>query len=139
MPAYQTHVTFNLFFGLPMALIAIKNVGTSQELMAFSAAYIYGTLLLHPDLDLAYKIRLFSWKGLLTLPFRLYSRLFRHRGLSHMPVVGTLTRVAWLMALFYLIGWALPDFNSALTWFAMGGVVVADVFHLVLDRFHWMK
>lgn len=134
MPAYRTHVAVNLSLGLPIALAAIRHLATPNEILSFSAAYIYGTLLLHPDLDLAHKIRLFSWKGLLTLPFRLYSRLFRHRGLSHMPVIGTLTRVAWLMGLFYLLDWAYPSLNNTHTWFAIGGLTVADFFHVLLDR-----
>ncbi|MBX7066097.1 MAG: metal-binding protein [Parachlamydiales bacterium] len=132
MPAYRTHVAVNLVLGLPIALAALKYSVpfTPQELFSFSAAFLYGTLFLHPDLDIAYKIKLFSLKGLLTLPFRPYSYLFRHRGISHMPIVGTLTRVLWLGFFFWLVfGWTLPPL-----WFALGGLATADLFHILLDK-----
>ncbi|MDE3048256.1 MAG: DUF2227 family putative metal-binding protein, partial [Verrucomicrobiota bacterium] len=103
-----------------------------QEGVSFVAAFLYGTFFLHPDLDIAYKIKLFSLKGLLTLPFRPYSYLFRHRGISHMPVVGTLTRVLWLSLLLWLFcGLTLPPL-----WFALAGLAVADLFHILLDALY---
>jgi uncharacterized metal-binding protein len=143
MPAYRTHVTVNLFLGLPLGLAALKYtaLSTPADMGAFTAAFIYGTLFLHPDMDLARNIRLFSLKGLLTLPFRPYSYLFRHRGISHMPIIGTLTRVLWLMGfmwlLFSCLDWAYPhiiDWNQPLIWFGIGGIATADFFHVLLDK-----
>lgn len=142
MPAYRTHVSLNLFLGLPLSLAALKYTVSSTpiDLSYFAAAFIYGTLFLHPDVDLARNVRLFSLKGLLTLPFRPYSYLFRHRGFSHMPVVGTLSRVAWLMGFLWLtsslLGWVFPDlsqWNGAYVCFAVGGLAAADLFHVALD------
>lgn len=131
MPAYRTHVAVNLVLGLPLALAVLKYTVafTPEQLFSFSAAFVYGTLFLHPDLDIAYKIKLFSLKGFLTLPFRPYSYLFRHRGISHMPVIGTLSRVLWLWMICWLFfGWALPPI-----WFALGGLAASDLFHILLD------
>lgn len=144
MPAYRTHVTMNLFLGLPLALAALKYtvLSSPSDMLSFSGAFIYGTYFLHPDMDLARNIRLFSIKGLLTLPFRPYSYLFRHRGLSHMPIIGTITRVLWLLAILWLLmsclDWAYPNlatWNHPLLWFALGGLATADIFHVLLDHF----
>ena len=143
MPAYRTHVSINLFLGLPLSLAALKYTvsSTPMDMACFTGAFIYGTLFLHPDVDLARNVRLFSLKGLLTLPFRPYSYLFRHRGLSHMPIVGTLTRVAWLLGFLWvastMLGWVFPDisrWNAAYVCFGVGGLAVADLFHVALDR-----
>ncbi len=141
MPSYATHVTVNLLVGLPLALAAMKYVASSNltDLTAFSAAFIYGTLFFHPDLDLARNVSLFSLKGLLTLPFRPYSYLFKHRGISHTPILGTLTRILWLgvlFTLFYLfLDRPIPSFNE-IPYLFLGsiGLMVADLFHITLDQ-----
>lgn len=140
MPSYQKHVAINLIFGLPLTLALLKTSThmNSEEALAFCGAFFYSTLLLHPDLDLTRKIRLFSLKGLLTLPFRPYSYLFRHRGISHMPVIGTLTRILWLFLLFTL-GSSFLDSSYSLQWhplfwFIFLGVVFSDFWHIVLDK-----
>lgn len=143
MPAYRTHVSVNLFLGLPLSLAALKYTVSSTpiDMSCFAAAFIYGTLFLHPDVDLARNVRLLSLKGLLTLPFRPYSYLFRHRGFSHMPIVGTLSRVIWFIGFLWLasalLGWAFPElsrWNAAYVCFGIGGLSVADLFHVALDR-----
>lgn len=138
MPSYRTHVSVNLFLALPAALAALKYTvqSTPADWIWFGGAFIYGTLFLHPDLDLARNIRLFSLKGLLTLPFRPYSYLFRHRGISHWPIIGTLTRVAWLLAIFYCLGWTFPHFPNSAMWLCIGGIASADLSHILLD---WIK
>lgn len=138
MPSYRTHISVNLSLGLPLSLAALKYTvqSTPTDTICFAAAFIYGTFFLHPDLDLARKIRLFSLKGLLTLPFRPYSYLFRHRGISHMPLIGTFTRIVWLFLLFSCLGWISPHFqwNQPYVWFAISGVAIADLFHVLLDQ-----
>lgn len=140
MPAYRSHVRVNLIIALPLCLWAMNHYGTFWELTSFAGAFSYGTLYLHPDLDLARQVRLFSLKGLLTLPFRPYSYLFRHRGISHIPIVGTLTRIAWIFGLgllvFSLFGWAFPNLahvKSSYVCFALIGLAAADLFHVLLD------
>ena len=146
MALYKTHATFNLIVALPLltwAAIYFLNP-TLGQLLVFAVAFIYATLFMNPDLDLANKIKLISFRGLLTLPFRGYSRLFRHRGLSHSLLFGTLTRILWLGALFYLIllliGREFPDRTAVLTalkdhrfLFGLTGIALADFCHLLLD------
>jgi len=143
MPEYRTHVSVNFFLGLPLSLAALKYtvLSTPTDVFAFSVAFIYGTLFLHPDIDLARNIRLFSLKGLLTLPFRPYSHFFRHRGISHMLIIGTATRILWLFGFVWLLcsclNLAFPDlvsWNHPFLWFGIGGIAAADFFHILLDK-----
>lgn len=145
MANYRTHSTFNLFIALPLLLaggyyyLHLK----FMPLTAFGTIFAYGTLFLSPDLDLAYQIKLKSLRGLLTLPFRPYSRLFRHRGLSHVPFIGTLTRVVWLaliiLASFYILNMGHQPFLSFIKAhretfiFSLAGLASADLCHLLLD------
>ncbi len=136
MPIYRTHVTVNLLLGLPLSLAALKYSADLHfnEVASFAGAFIYGTLFLHPDLDIAHKTKLLSLRGILTFPFRPYSLIFSHRGISHLPIIGTLTRVAWLLAIFWLFSmpiWTMPFF-----WFAVGGLAFADLCHILLDYVH---
>ncbi|GAB5411912.1 MAG: metal-binding protein [Chlamydiales bacterium] len=145
MSNYRTHTSFNLLIALPI-FIAIGyfylHLG-NIPLIAFGTIFSYGTLFLSPDLDLAYQIKRTSIRGLLTLPFRPYSRLFRHRGLSHMPFVGTLTRVVWLsliiLGIFYACSMGHEPFLSFIKahreifLYSLAGLVAADLCHLLLD------
>lgn len=143
MPKYKTHVSVNLFLGLPLSLAAMKYTVQSapQDTLIFAGAFIYGTFFLHPDVDLARKIRLFSLKGLFTFPFRSYSLFFRHRGISHTPVIGTLTRILWLIGfcwiVFFCFNWAFPDLaklETSYLCFGVCGLIIADLFHFILDQ-----
>ena len=112
-----------------------------QEFASFAGAFIYGTFFLHPDLDLAKNIRLFSFKGLTTLPFRPLSYFIKHRGVSHAPIFGTLIRVLWLMIVLSLImsllDWSYPKVNLwsySVLWLALCGLATADISHIILDK-----
>lgn len=143
MPAYRTHVSVNLLVSFPLSIAALKyTVNLSpMELASFSAAFIYGTFFLHPDLDLAKNIRLFSFKGLMTLPFRPLSFFMKHRGLSHAPIFGTILRVLWLLIVLSivmsLIDWSYPEINLwsySAVWLALGGLAISDISHILLDK-----
>ena len=68
----------------------------------FVLAYLFGTFLLSPDMDLAQSDPMSNW-GLFRFLWRPYAHLFKHRGISHMPVVGTLTRVLYLLVMLYMV------------------------------------
>ncbi len=106
MSNYKKHTQFNLLIALPILLIAAHfTLHPSYDLLiTFAAVFSYTTLFMSPDMDLAHQIRFFSIRGFFSLPFRSYSKLFSHRGLSHHLLLGSLTRIAWL------IGWGLLIF-----------------------------
>ena len=148
MSNYKTHTKFNLFLALPiLAVSAYYLFHPSWKCLAlFSATYFYSTLFMSPDMDLAHQIRLWSIRGILTSPFRLYSKIFSHRGLSHSIVFGTLTRLLFLAALvllvLFLINQSIPNRDAFIlmlrkhqAYFSYGfaGVFLADVSHLLLD------
>ena len=68
--------------------------------LSFCGAFVAGTYLLSPDLDLAEQHvsskRNWGWLGFLWVP---YGWVFSHRGLSHTWLVGPLTRLVYLALL----------------------------------------
>lgn len=78
----------------------------------------------------------------LGFPFRIlfwaYARMLPHRGISHMPVVGTLTRVLYVgivgLAIWVVLDRpALPDVPWRVLW-VVAGLVIVDALHWVRDR-----
>ena len=104
MPSGKTHLRIEL-----AALVAVVGGGLALNraygwmkweeaqtlLPAFVAAYLFSSLLLSPDLDLARSGPQSRW-GLFRALWLPYAGLFRHRGLSHNPLFGPLSRAAYL-------------------------------------------
>lgn len=154
MSNYAGHARFNLLLLLPVAGAAAYFLGLPlPSILLAAGAFAYGTLFMSPDLDLAYQIRLASLRGILSIPFRSYARLFSHRGLSHSVFFGTATRIVWLL-LFILLAlflWNLVapllhlrpsrPFEETLRHYqpqllcSLAGLLLADWGHLLLDRF----
>ena len=149
MSDYKRHSKFNLFIALPILLGAAFYFLHPQRsfLLTFSGTFIYSTLFMSPDMDLAYQIRLFSWRGILSFPFRSYAQFFSHRGLSHHVLFGSATRILWLtswgLVIFFAIYKALPTKSTILNFYrqnefyilyGLAGVCFADWCHLLLDR-----
>lgn len=148
MSNYKGHVRYNFTRMLPFCLCALFlwQKADFQQLGAFSASFIYATLYMNPDLDLVHQVRLFSWRGLFTLPFRFYSIIFRHRGLSHHIVLGTLSRLFWAFGVYLFFFYLLYESfdgveafrsvfyrNKTMSYYIIGGVFFADVGHILLD------
>lgn len=148
MSNYKTHVTFNTFLALPIATAGIYYFYAPPNpfLITFISAFFYGTCFMNPDLDLIHQIKIFSLRGLLTLPFRFYSKIFKHRGLSHSIIFGTATRILWLsgvaLLLFYVVYRTFPTEKTFLYYlnyyklyaiYGLAGIVLADWCHLALD------
>ncbi|MCB1071684.1 MAG: DUF2227 family putative metal-binding protein [Chlamydiales bacterium] len=149
MAMYKEHAKFNIFIALPILLGAMYYfLHPVRDLMlTFSGAFVYSTLFMNPDLDLANQIRLFSIRGFLTLPFRSYAKFFSHRGLSHNLLLGSFTRIAWLMGwgclIFLVLYKTLPTKGTFLSFYkhyqpfilyGLAGICFADWGHLLLDR-----
>lgn len=148
MALYKTHTKFNLIIALPIVIyfLCCTIHPKTNYLITFSLSFVYSTLFMNPDMDVANKIKLFSFRGIMTLPFRLYSIFFSHRGLSHRLIIGTFTRILFLSLLFVAI-MALIDysFNSKIFFmnfyysykkyiiYGFFGIFLADFCHLLLD------
>lgn len=150
MSDYKGHTTFNLLLALPLLLGGAYYFSEPNPylLATLGGAFVYSTLFMSPDLDLAYQIRLFSLRGFFSLPFRSYAKLFSHRGLSHNVLFGSLTRILWLLGwatlIFAAVYQALPTQQTFLTFYyshepyilyGLAGVCCADWAHLFLDKF----
>ncbi|MCS7191502.1 MAG: metal-binding protein [Armatimonadetes bacterium] len=137
LPSGRVHETVNLLT-LPAAVYFLPD---QLPKIPFAAGYLVGTFWLTPDLDLTTSRPARRW-GILRIFWLPYAWLFTHRGLSHRPFLGALTRVLYLAALagiglflLDLLGYKL-QFEISLSdgWLSFfAGVLVADAIHLVLD------
>lgn len=75
----------------------LSRLAPQQALMGFAAGYVFSMIWLSPDLDLEHCDARRRW-GPLGFLWKLYPKLFSHRGLSHDLLVGTATRLAYLIA-----------------------------------------
>ncbi len=146
MAQYKTHTTVNIVLFLPLAIWGlIYFYHPSLDLLTlFGVGFLYSTLFMNPDMDLANKIKLLSIRGILSLPFRFYSLIFKHRGISHSPILGTATRILWLTGFVYLLFYIcnISLFNkvdlktlirNTSFLFVISGIALADICHLFLD------
>ncbi len=106
MPSGRTHlrieiVLLGLWIGVGVLCAWQGWVGT-DGIAAFVAAYAFSMLLLSPDLDLAMSDSYRRWGPLrwLWVP---YAAAFRHRRVSHHPLFGPITRIAYV-GLLALVG-----------------------------------
>jgi uncharacterized metal-binding protein len=147
MPSGRTHLRIEaaLLFGwtaLAGYLLSVRAVRV-ESVVAFVLAYAFSMLYLSPDLDLARSRASRRW-GVGRWLWVPYALIFKHRGLSHHPLLGPLTRVLYLaaivaMALLLLfsaagrpIGIARP--SSSIVLGALLGLYVPNVTHITADR-----
>lgn len=149
MPSYRTHNNFNLLLILPLVATGVYLYlnPTHLQLGIFIASFVYATLFMSPDVDVANKIKLLSLRGLFSIPFKSYAFFFKHRGISHSLILGTLTRVVWLflfvaLLLYGLDQWVfVKDHTTSFVklykkelLFAFAAIFIADAAHVFLDR-----
>jgi len=142
MPRGRVHLVFELGT-LPAWVVAGAALGIGRaSLVFFAGAYVGASLLLSPDLDLARSDASRRWRAAryLWLP---YAALFRHRGISHSPLLGPLTRLLYLS----VVGgsaWALlhvvanvpfpRTFPRDSVFPVLIGVFSPQLLHVILDR-----
>lgn len=107
MPSGKTHLRIELFL-LPLwSALFYLFIDTSWQAGAvFTGAYLFSSFLLSPDLDLRYNRSRRHW-GVLGCIWVPYTKIFKHRGISHSVLLGTLTRLGYLGLLALLIAFAL--------------------------------
>ena len=157
MPSGKTHLHIEL-----AALVVVVGGGLALNhafewmkwkevytlLPAFVAAYLFSSLLLSPDLDLARSGPQSRW-GLFRVLWLPYAGMFRHRGLSHNPLFGPLTRIAYLgllaagvlaglhygfeMELKFLEHWW-EDFQGRPLWAVGIGMFLPNELHILADK-----
>ena len=134
MAAGVVHDRVGLVFGVALGvfLIPFFNVVTGFYLLA---GYVAGIVWLSPDIDLAQSVASSRWRCLRGL-WAFYRTASGHRGFSHWPIFGTLSRVLYLGM---LITPALVFLGLRLDWETQGvplllGLEVSALVHLALDK-----
>ena len=116
MPSGRVHLRIEsmLLFActsLGGLLLATRSI-RAEALVAFVIGYGFSMLFLSPDLDLARSRASRRW-GIGRVLWWPYAALFKHRGKSHHPILGSLTRILYLLLLLCLIGAAVVTLLGA--------------------------
>lgn len=144
MACYKKHIHFNLILLLLMIPLLFTWLEV-KKIIVFLSFYLFSTFFLHPDLDLARKVKIFSLRGLFSIFFWPYSFFLKHRGISHHWIGGTISRLAYLLILFFLFSWIFHFSDKERFLFFLNkqkeicllgflGIFTSDIFHLILDR-----
>lgn len=156
MPSGRTHLRIELFL-LPLCVASLVLAERAQlidvswkEIAIFAGAYLCSSLWLSPDLDLRHNRSRRRWGvlGFLWIP---YTKIFKHRGVSHSLLFGTLTRLGYLgvlalviaLGLSYLRVWAVPldSLNAPpiamkLLSILIAGLWLPNIIHTLTDSVH---
>ena len=97
MAAGRTHDIINLSF-LPVAVYYLQ----PDNFIGFTSGYIIGTFFLSPDNDIYHSKPNRRWKALRFIWYP-YTKIFSHRGVSHLPVLGSLLKLFYLFSVFFII------------------------------------
>lgn len=108
MPSGRVHTAINLTI-LAVATTAALSLDarlSREDTIPFISAYLIGTFLITPDLDLAdQRVQARNNWGLLGLLWVPFGVMSRHRGLNHTYVIGPVLRLAYLAVVIAAI-WA---------------------------------
>lgn len=97
MASGRTHDIVNLVV-FPPVVYYLQPV----EFVSFTAGYLAGTFFLSPDNDIYHSSQNRRWKFLRFIWYP-YTRMFRHRGISHLPFYGAATKLMYLSVIFTII------------------------------------
>ncbi|MBN1859312.1 metal-binding protein [Candidatus Bipolaricaulota bacterium] len=108
MPSGRTHLRIEIGLFVVTAAVVIW-LGRIEEVRvdvgaSFLGGYLFSSFFLSPDLDLQASRPMRRW-GPLRVLWAPYAAAFRHRRLSHHPLLGPTTRLAYLGAWIALIIW----------------------------------
>lgn len=148
----QQHAKITQALVFPCLVFSLLATGSGFYSAAGALGCIAG-LILSPDLDQPMitdsewriiKIPILGWLlGTLWVAFWLpYSFACKHRGISHWPVLGTITRLLYLalpaIGIWWFLGWPPPTLEMwlAFVWFGFG-LMVADCGHFIRDWWGW--
>ncbi len=149
MASGKNHDFLN-FLTLPIFLYGVPH----EYFLDFAVGYVISTIFLSPDIDLKHSHPTKRWK-ILKYFWRPYQKILKHRGLSHTPFVGTITRyiyVLFIISIVYVLSfYAFKSLihktlisskhltayiehipKKDIIWFVIGGVL-ADIVHIFWD------
>lgn len=142
MPSGETHLKLELIL-LPGFLVAFYLLNPNLEsLILFGLAYLFSSLLLSPDLDLKVNKSRRRWGPLRFIWFP-YTKIFKHRGLSHSLLFGSLTRLAYLAVIIALLLFGLSSLGVSIPKLSLDkesliviaiGLCLPNAVHVLVDR-----
>jgi uncharacterized metal-binding protein len=153
MPGFIGHTTANTLVLVGTSVVMRTQGWSWQDVVAADAGIAVASLVLSPDMDLFNSKSMDDW-GLLRVFWWPYSKLEKHRGRLHIPVLGTAIRWLYVAAILLLftvlfrfwfrrIGLSISfDFagdtediiyNALYLADVFLGAVLADTMHYVLD------
>jgi len=147
MPSGRVHFKIEAGLLLPLGvggiLLARGGWLSGKELAVFLLCYVFSSLFLSPDLDLWGSRATRRW-GIGRVLWYPYSKLFRHRSVSHNLLLGPLTRIVYLGGLIILGLWGwnalhgseikFVGINPRLLGAALLGLYLPNQVHIVVDR-----
>lgn len=147
MPSGKTHLRIELLLLPVWVALFYLFIDTSWHTGAlFAGTYLFSSLLLSPDLDLRHNRsrRRWGFLGFIWIP---YTKIFKHRGVSHSLLFGTLTRLGYLAILALLITFGLSFFRMIsfdpltavpldlkLVGILVAGLWLPNIIHVLVDR-----
>jgi uncharacterized metal-binding protein len=127
MPGKKTHDSFCISLGEILLAGGVYTCIALPYCFLLGAGAITG-IFLSPDLDVADKFR-FGWWKVYWYP---YSKVIPHRHwLSHMPVVGTIIRLFYMLPLLAPVFLFIPV--NKMNWWWLIGLMISDICHWLLD------
>ena len=146
MPSGRTHLRIEVLLLIVWVVVGVllaqRGRLGSTELGGFIVAYLFSMLLLSPDLDLAKSDSYRRW-GPLRWLWAPYAAAFRHRRVSHHPLFGPITRIAYvgILALMGLLVYLLVSRAAAprfvvptnLVFTVLVGLYLPNLTHIVAD------
>lgn len=151
MASGRTHEIINL-----VALPPIVYYLSPSDFPFFIGGYLLGTFLLTPDVDIYHSKPVQRWRFLKFI-WKPYTKLSKHRGISHIPFYGSLIKLIYLFSIFlffYLVVLlTLNYFNIHITYLEQIndknnikyillnihtisffiGLIIAEFIHIVVD------
>jgi len=124
MASGKFHDKVNLGTGAVITGLLIGYERSLPVVVSFVIGWLFATLIFSPDTDVMPKKR----TGVLQFFLYPYSILFKHRGVSHIILVGTLIRIVYGLVMFGLMLFVL----NGMGYVSFG---VADFFDFVLGYF----
>lgn len=141
IPSGKTHNIINLSAGALLIVPGMILNPMQVENYCVAGGIALSTFLLSPDLDMDGTEPDKGW-GILEKIWNPYSKLFRHRGISHMPIIGTLTRLVYLAVVPFIFSVILGNLDrwgfvqSRYFWWIVAGIVTGDNLHILSDEIY---
>jgi uncharacterized metal-binding protein len=147
MPSGKTHLKIEamiliLWAGLSIFLLLREWITSSQALL-FLGSYVFSMFLMSPDLDLSKSDAYHRW-GMLRWFWLPYAWIFRHRQMSHHPLLGPLSRILTIAILvlaatfIYLVSTGNPGARLKLSTVVILplflGLYIPNIEHILADR-----